>query len=133
VSWGSSGPPGLIRSACQTIGSGNSVTLIPGSANLKGIVLSSLSISADAVEPAAGPIASSFQAQDTVTDSAGNAYLRLNVGLCPGGKQVTPDLEQDMGGIVIPPGATLTLNNGGAGGTSALRQCSATVIYSILL
>lgn len=133
MSWGSSGPPGLIRSSCKTIGSGASVTLIPGSVNLKGVVMSSLSVSADAVEPTAGTIANSFQVQDTVTDDAGNSYLRLNVGLCPGGKQVNPDLEQDMGGIVIPPGATLTLNNGGAGGTTALRQCSATVIYSILL
>lgn len=133
MSWGSAGPPGLIRTACVTIGSGGSVTIIPGSVNLKGVILSSLSISADAVEPTAGPIASSFQVQDTVTDSTGDSYLRLNVGLCTGGKQVNPVISQDMSGRVVPPGATLTLNNGGAGGTLALRQCSATVVYSILL
>lgn len=132
MSWGSSGPPGLVQSACVNVGSGGSVVIIPASANKLGVALSSAAISADAVEPTAGPIANSFQVFDTITDSAGNSYLELNVGLSVGGKQVTPSLPLDLGGIIVPPGASLSLNNGGAGGTVALRQCSATVIYSII-
>jgi hypothetical protein len=130
--WGTGSPIGLIQVASASIGSGGSKVLVPASANIKGVRLISLSIASGACENDNGPIANSFLVEDTVTDSAGNQYLATEVGLTPFGKQFSMGIAQDMAGIVIPAGASLSVNNGGAGGTNALRRCSATAVYSIL-
>lgn len=130
--WTAGPPTGLIQSASQSIGSGSSVTLIPASVNLKGVMLWSLSISAGAVSTGGG-VGSSFLVEDTVTDTSSNQYLACEIGLATGTPFATMNsVSQDMAGIVIPAGAALMLNNGGAGGTGALRRSSATAIYSIV-
>jgi hypothetical protein len=133
VGWTAGPPTGLLQTASASIGSGNSVALIPASVNLKGVKLWSLSISSIAAEGGGGP-GSSFTVDDTVTDTNITQYLACEIGMAQGVPgAVTNGVSQDMGGIVIPAGAGLDLNNGGAGGTSALRRCSATAIYSLLL
>ena len=130
--WSAGPPTGLIQSASESIGSGNSIVLLAGTINVKGIKLWSLSISSAMSSVGGGP-GSSFVVDDTVSDNTGTQYLACEIGL-PSGTESgsTNSVSQDMAGIVLPAGATLSLNNGGAGGTSSLHRCSATVIYSIL-
>ena len=131
--WAAGPPAGLLQTASQSIGSGGTVTLIPGSVNVKGIKLWSLSISSTAQSPGGG-VGSSFAVDDIVIDTASNQYLACEIGLPKGAPfGECNSVAQDLGGIVVPAGAGLVLNNGGAGGTGALRRCSASVVYSILL
>lgn len=130
--WSAGPPTGIRQVASASIGSGNSATLIQASANVKGIQLWSLSISSVAAESSGGAINGAFTVEDQVLDTHSTQYLATEIGLTPFGKQVTSNLSQDMSGIVVPAGAGLTLTNGGAGGTNALRRCSATVVYSML-
>lgn len=128
--WGANQPTGLVQSASASIGSGNTTTLISPTAN--GIRLISLTVSSVAVAVGTG-IGSSFAVEDVVNDTNGIQYGGVEIGLPQG----TPFASQnsapfDTAGIVIPAGATVQLVNGGAGGTGALRRCSASASYIIL-
>lgn len=128
--WGSNQPTGLIQSASASIGSGNTTTLIAPTAN--GIRLLSVTISAVAVAVGGGGGAS-FAVEDQVIDTNGVQYGAIEVGLPQGVPfSVCPAAPFDLGGIVVPANATVQLVNGGAGGTGALRRCSASASYIIL-
>lgn len=120
------------KTASKTIGSGNSVDLVHAADNPNGLRLWSASISSCASGSDA-ELTSSFMVEDTITDDTGVQYLACQVGMGQGAGGSAPNgIPQDLGGIMVPAGAALTLNNGGAGGTSALRQCSATVLYQVV-
>jgi len=128
--WGSNQPTGLIQSVSTDIGSGNSTALIAPTAN--GVRLLSLTISSGAVSVGGG-IGTSFLVSDTVTDTNGVQYGSVEIGLPQGAPFATHNSAVfDLAGIVMPAGAELDLNNGGAAGTGALRRCSASVTYIIL-
>jgi hypothetical protein len=128
--WGGSEPTGLVQSASASIGSGNTTTLISPTAN--GIRLISLSISAQAVSVGAG-LASSFAVEDVVNDTNGVQYGAVEIGLPQGAPFATANSSPfDEAGIVIAAGAAVQLVNGGAGGTGALRRCSASATYVTL-
>lgn len=128
--WSAGPPTGIRKSASASIGSGNSVVLLTATA--KGAQLWSLSISS-MIASVGGGSGSSFIVEDTVTDSLSTQYLGCEIGLASGNEiAVANSVAQDMAGIILQAGATLSLNNGGAAGTSSLHRCSATVIYSIL-
>lgn len=122
-----------VQTASETIGSAGTVTLVSAANNPAGLLLWSLSISSAASGTGLG---SGFITEDTVNDTDGNQYLACQIamaGTVSGeGENAANSVAQDMNGILVPAGAALQLNNGGAGGTMALRQCSATVIYTTL-
>lgn len=120
------------KSASETIGSGGHAELVAADDNPNGLTLWSLSISSAAAGDAA-EISNSFMVEDTVTDGDGNQYLACQIGMGQGETgSVANSVSQGMFGIDVPAGVALMLNNGGAGGTDALRQCSATVIYQVV-
>jgi hypothetical protein len=128
--WGSNQPTGLILSASVSIGSGNTATLIAPTAN--GVRINSVSISSQAISVGGGA-AASFAVEDVVNDTNGVQYGATEIGLpagAPFGLANSTPFEQ--GGIVVPAGVTVQLVNGGAGGTGALRRCSASASYIIL-
>lgn len=121
------------KSTSKTIGSGGTVHLIKASDNPNGLTLWSVSISSAASASGTSPPGNSFMVEDTVTDSDGGQYLACQIGMGQGvGGSAENSVSQNMFGIDVPAGASLDLNNGGAGGTAALRQCSATVIYQVI-
>jgi len=128
--WGGSEPTGLLQSASASIGSGNTTTLISSTAN--GIRLISLTISAQAVSVGGG-IGASFAVEDVVNDTNGVQYGAVEIGLPQGAPfALANSAPFDEAGIVIPAGAAVQLVNGGAGGTGALRRCSASATYVTL-
>jgi len=128
--WGSNQPTGLVQAASASIGSGNTITLISPTTN--GIRLLSITLSAVAVSVGGG-VGASFAVEDTVIDTNGIQYAALEVGLPQGVPFASfPAAPFDLGGIVVPANATVQLVNGGAGGTGALRRCSASASYIIL-
>ena len=128
--WGAAQPTGLVQSASASIGSGNTTTLIAATAN--GIRIVSITISAIAVSVGGG-IASSFAVEDVVNDTNGVQYAATEIGLPQGVPFAMPaGVPFDLSGIVVPAGVTVQLVNGGAGGTGALRRCSASASYIIL-
>jgi hypothetical protein len=114
---------------CVSIGSGNTAVLIPASVNVIGVQIQTLVLSSGA--NAATP-SGAFLVEDNVTDSDGNQYLGVEIGLCSTGGQDTDSATAPEENIVVPAGASLSVNNGGAGGSGALRRCTATVVYTIL-
>jgi hypothetical protein len=132
--WAATAPIGLIQSASVSIGSGGTVALILAAANVKGVRLISLTISSGATSVGGGGLAVSFLVEDTVTDSASIQYGAVEIGMGSASNgQAVNSATFDLAGIVLAAGQSLSLNNGGAAGTGALRRCSATVIYSILV
>ena len=120
------------KTASKTIGSGGMVNLVDAADNPNGLRLWTASISSCAAGSDA-ELSSSFMVEDTITDSGGTQYLACQVGMGQGAGGATPNgIPQDLGGIMVPGGVDLILNNGGAGGTTALRQCSATVLYQVV-
>lgn len=128
--WGSNLPTGLVQAASVSIGSGNSTTLIAATQN--GVRLISLALTSKAIS-AGGGSAVAFLVEDQVIDTNGIQYLATEVGLPQGVPWADGDsVTLDEGGIVVPPGVTVQLVNGGAAGTGSLRRCSASVTYIIL-
>jgi hypothetical protein len=110
------------------------VTLIPATpAGTPGIRLLSLTVTSQA-QTVGGGVGSSFAVEDIVISSPGGTqYHAVEIGLptgVPYGE--TNSASLDEAGIVIPGGQDLILVNGGAGGTGALRRCTASGTYIIL-
>ncbi len=128
--WGGSEPTGLVQTASASIGSSNTTTLIAPTAN--GIRLISMVLSSGVVAPANG-VGQGFLVEDVVNDTNGVQYLAVEIGLPQGavlnGFNSAP---LDEAGIVVPAGAAIQLVNGGAGGSGALRRCSASATYVTL-
>lgn len=122
--WTAGQPVGPTITASASIGSGSTLVLIPASQNKIGLWVQSLSLSSGANS---GPIGSSFLVEDTITDNMGNQYLAVEIGLPTAGGVAHNSVPHTPPGTLIPAGAALSINNGGAGGTGALRRCSATV------
>ena len=128
--WGATQPTGLVQSASASIGSGNVTTLIAPTTN--GIRIVSITISAIAVSVGGGA-GSSFAVEDVVNDTNGVQYAASEIGLPQGAPfAMVGGVPFDLSGIVVPGGVTVQLVNGGAGGTGALRRCSASASYIIL-
>lgn len=119
------------QSFSVSIGSGLTVAIITMAENPNGLYLWSLSVSSGAVADGSAP-ASSFLVEDVVQDGNMTQYLAVEIGLAQDEGQAFNSVEQDMKGILVPAGVALNLLNGGAGGTTALRRCSATAIVSVL-
>jgi len=123
------GIPGAL-SAFNIASSGATVPLIPASVNVAGLLLWSASISSAA---AGTPGAQWVAADDILTTGASPEILlacMLGQGNVPG--QVANSNSQQFGGIPVPAGQPVVLVNGGSSGTPVLRQCTATVVYTVL-
>lgn len=111
----------------DSIGSGNTTDIISAAQNPNGAYLWHLSISSGA-----NGGSTAFLVEDVVQDGNGNQYLACEIGLPAQGGVAHNSINHDMKGILIPAGVNLKLINGGAGGGTALRRCSATAIVSLL-
>lgn len=119
-----------VSTASQVIGSAGTAHLVTAANNPAGLLLWHVVISSGA----AGTMASNFLVEDLVQDSAGNIYGACEIGLGNGGTgQSHNSISHDCNGILVPAGASLDLVNGGAGGGTALRRCSAVVKYTALV
>jgi hypothetical protein len=128
--WGSNQPTGLVQAASVSIGSSNTVTLINATPN--GVRLISLAMSSIAVSPIGGA-GVRLATEDVVNDTNGVQYCATEIGFTASNEvAVTSGATLDEGGIVVPAGASVQLVNGGGGGTTALRRCSASATYIIL-
>jgi hypothetical protein len=133
VTWQATAPAGVNQVASASIGSAGQAVLIHEVDNVIGIQLISVALNSIAVPPAGG-IGSSWIVEDTVTDGNGVQYAGCEIGLSQTSVEATTNTTGsiNLNGIVLPAGVNLKLNNGGGGGTNALRRCSATVVYVIL-
>lgn len=129
MTWQATPPVGPTLTVSMSIGSGASVTLIPASVNKIGLWIQSLLLSSGAN---AASIGSSFLVEDTITDTASNQYVAVEIGLPTIGGTGHNTSPATPPGTLVPAGAALMLNNGGAAGTGALRRCSATVECIVL-
>lgn len=129
MTWQATPPVGPTLTASVSIGSGASATLIPASMNKIGLWIQSLLLSSGAN---AASIGSSFLVEDTITDSASNQYVAVEIGLPTTGGTGHNTSPASPPGTLVPAGAALIVNNGGAAGTGALRRCSATVECIVL-
>lgn len=118
-----------VQTAELTEGSGNSGYLIPASANAAGLLLHSLTMSSDA----GGNPAANFQATDQVVDDSGNVYGALNIAMNMNGDAQNVAAPFNLEGTQVAAGDGVKLINGGAGGTTALRQVTAIISYTVLL
>ena len=117
-----------VQTASQTVGSAGSADLIPAATNVAGLLLHSLTMSSSA----AGNPAANFQATDTVTDSSGNEYGGLHIAMNSGGDAQNVAAPFNLEGTQVAAGDAVTLTNGGAGGTTALRQVTAVITFTVL-
>jgi hypothetical protein len=133
VTWQATAPAGLTQEASASIGSNGTTVLIHAAENVIGIQLVSLQVNSIAVPPAGG-IGSSWTAEDYVIDGNSVQYGAVEIGLSTSSTEAVTNSTGgiDLGGIVLDAGVNLKLVNGGAGGTNALRRCSATVVYIVL-
>jgi hypothetical protein len=121
------GLPSVVT-ASATVGSGLTKVLIPASTNVAGLLLHSLTMSSDA----GGNPASNFQATDQVVDDSGNVYGAINIAMNMNGDAQNVGLPFDLEGTQVAAGENVTLENGGAGGTTALRQVTAVISFTVL-
>lgn len=119
----------------KSIGSGSTIDLIGSGLNPNqlAIQLTAAAISSGAN---ANGLGSSFLVEDVILDTSGNQWLATEIGL-PTSPSNVPVWDNTCMGLpltnaVVPAGAKLQLMNGGAGGTGALRRCSATVTYFLI-
>jgi hypothetical protein len=135
VTWQATAPAGVNQVSAVSIGdSGTPAVLIHEAENVIGIQLITLQINSGVVSPAGGT-GSGFLVEDTVTDGNGVQYGACEIGLAAGsgaGEAFNSTGGINLNGIILPQGVRLVLNNGGGGGTNALRRCSATVVYIVL-
>lgn len=118
-----------VETLSQTVGSAGTADLIPASVNDgQGLLLHSLTMSSSA----AGNPAANFQVVDTVDDSSGNEYGALHIAMNSGGDAQNVAVRFDLEGTQVAPGDKVTLTNGGAGGTTALRQVTAVISFTVL-
>lgn len=122
------GLPSVVT-ASVTAGSGQTETLIPASVNTAGLLLHNLTMSADA----GGNPSANFQATDQVVDDGGNVYGALNIAMNQNGDAQNVGLPFILEGTQVAAGENVKLINGGAGGTTALRQVTAVITYTVLL
>lgn len=130
MGWSAAPPAGPTNTAQQTIGSGNSITLVPAASNPIGLQVWSAVISS-AANGTSG-LGSSFTVDDTITDSNGTVYLTCEIGVPAGGGTAHNTTPPSMQGIIIPAGLSVILNNGGSGGMNALHRAAAILIYTRL-
>jgi hypothetical protein len=122
------GLPSVVT-ASVTAGSGVTKVLIPAATNVAGLLLHKLTMSADA----GGNPASNFQATDEVQDDSGNVYGALNIAMNMNGDAQNVAAPFDLEGTLVAAGENVSLINGGAGGTTALRQVTAVITFTVLL
>jgi hypothetical protein len=117
-----------VQTLSVTAGSGATKVLIPASLNVAGLLLHSLTMSSDA----GGNPASNFQATDQVEDDSGNVYGAVNIAMNMNGDAQNVGLPFDLEGTQVTAGENVSLINGGAGGTTALRQVTAVIAFTVL-
>jgi hypothetical protein len=122
--------PGAL-SVTGTAGSGATTELVSASANANGLRLWSAALSAAA---SADGLGAGVNMTDTLSDSAGDTYLAVQMSLPQNtaAESTANSVTLPMYGIVVPAGRALRVVNGGTGGTNALHQVTATVIYQQL-
>lgn len=113
----------------ETAGSGATKILIPAATNVAGLLLWYATLSADA----GGNPASNFQVTDQIVDDTGFVWHAVNIAMNMGGDAQNVPLGIDLKGAMVPPGNAVSLVNGGAGGTTALRQVTAVLLATILV
>lgn len=119
----------------QSIGSsGSPAAFFTGAQNANGIKIGAMSISSAAV---GGNNSPQFLVEDQIVDDAGNVYISCEIGLPQNatamfaGNSAYIDYGS-LGGVVIPAGTGLSLVNGGANGSGALRRCSGQISATVL-
>jgi hypothetical protein len=96
--------------------------------NPAGLLLHSLTMSSSA----AGNPAANFQVVDTVDDTSGNEYGALHIAMNSTGDAQNVAAPFTLEGTQVAAGDAVTLTNGGAGGTTALRQVTAVITFTVL-
>jgi hypothetical protein len=118
-----------IEGFSQEVGSGGTAVLVTAAQNVAGLLLYEVTISSGAVGVPSG----NFLVQDQVVDSSGNVYGSVEIGLAASGSgQAFNGQEFDWEGALVPAGVSLSLVNGGAGGNTSLRHCSAVLSCTVL-